>query len=67
MLAWLFRKLDSGNHIYENDADIENRRLKNFADDYAESYQKMMKETDPLKKDKMANRLALGITDFSDL
>lgn len=40
---------------------------KSFADKYAEALIKMRNEKDSVKRMKMNNRLALGITDFSDL
>lgn len=40
---------------------------KNFADRYVELSMIKDQETDPVKKEKMRSRLALGILDFSDL
>lgn len=38
-----------------------------FADKYAECQYRISRETDELKKSKMEARLALGVTDFSDI
>ena len=67
MFGWLFRTLDPGNYEYENDADKEERSKKEYADSYTEACYRIRNEKDPLKREKMENRLALGITDFSDL
>lgn len=53
------KKKISGNLNYE--------RRKSFADKYSEARYQIEKESDPLKREKMTSRLALGVTDFSDL
>ena len=50
-----------------NEADYEYQCKKNFADRYAEAKVAIDNEKDPVKRDKMSIRLALGVTDFSDL
>lgn len=50
-----------------NEEDYRYEAKKNFADKYAEAKFMIANEKDPLKKEKMSVRLALGITDFSDL
>lgn len=50
-----------------NNADYMIDSSKKFADRCAEAEIAIKNEKDPLKKRKMENRLAVGITDFSDL
>lgn len=50
-----------------NQSTMDNMANKQFADSYAEAYMKMQQESDPIKQAKMNARLALGVTDFSDL
>lgn len=60
--------LGTGQSNYEasEPANYE-RSNKIYADKMAEANFEMMKESDPLKKEKMLNRIALGVYDFSDL
>lgn len=51
--------------ISEGDIFYDNN--KKFADKYAEALIKIRNEKDLIKREKMNSRLALGITDFSDL
>lgn len=50
-----------------NGADYMQESSKKFADKNAECEFIINNETDPIKREKMKSRLALGITDFSDL
>ena len=51
----------------QNEAAMLTENSKLFADKFAESLNRMRNETDPIKQSKMNMRLALGVTDFSDL
>lgn len=44
-----------------------NKQLKKYADECVVCETMIKNEKDPLKKQKMINRLSLGVTDFSDL
>lgn len=44
-----------------------NKQLKKYADECVICETMIKNEKDPLKKQKMINRLSLGVTDFSDL
>lgn len=57
------------NKLYRsaNSAELDNRSRKIKADNYAKANLQYEKETDPEKEQIMCARLALGITDFSDL
>lgn len=50
-----------------NEKEYEYNAKKDYADRYAESLETMRNEKDPVKQQKMNMRLAMGITDFSDL
>lgn len=50
-----------------NESEAMNKSLKTQMDNIAEAEFNIRNETDPLKRAKMESRLALGITDFSDL
>lgn len=50
-----------------NSTMVENEILKNRANKYAKCQLLIKNEKDPLKKEMMESRLALGITDFKDL
>lgn len=54
-------------HKTPNEAELMTRSNKIKADNYAKARFKIQNETDPLKKEMMNSRLALGITDFSDI
>ena len=45
----------------------QDRKLKKYADECVICETMIKNEKDPLKKQKMINRLSLGVTDFSDL
>ena len=47
--------------------DERNKQLKKYADECVVCETMIKNEKDPLKKQKMINRLSLGVTDFSDL
>jgi hypothetical protein len=57
------------NELYKgkNEAHMVEDSLKTQADKTALVTQYISNEQDPLKKEKMCQRLMLGITDFSDL
>ena len=55
------------NNKTTNQLDYEYERKKNFADKYVEAEIAIANEKDPVKKRKMSMRLALNVTDFSDL
>ena len=50
-----------------SEAAIIERSYKNAADNYTRAKQLIDEEEDPNKRQIMKTRLALGITDFSDL
>lgn len=50
-----------------NETQIYKEQAKIFADRYAECRIMINNEKDPIKREKMNARLAVGITDFSDL
>lgn len=50
-----------------NETQIYREQSKRFADKYAECRIMINNEQDPIKRAKMNARLAVGITDFSDL
>lgn len=50
-----------------NETQIRKVQAKTFADRYAECSIMIDNEKDPIKRAKMNARLAVGITDFSDL
>lgn len=49
------------------DYEADQMMIKNRADRMFEARQAIERETDPVKKAKMQNRLSFGVTDFSDL
>ena len=50
-----------------NQLDYEYERKKKIADRYTEAKNAISNEKDPVKREKMSMRFALGVTDFSDL
>lgn len=61
----MFLNMVNSNNCNQSENDINS--IKAFSDNYAICRDKINKEKNPLKKQKMETRLALGIVDFSDL